>query len=98
MNWHTWVWIYLALLLVGGLIGFLKAGSKISLIASVIFAIPLVLTVVLGGGVNMALAFLAIHFVYFAMRFVRKKKFMPGGLLAVASLAAGLVVFFTTRP
>jgi len=98
MNWHTWVWIYLALLLVGGLIGFLKAGSKISLIASVLFAIPLVLTLVLGGPVNMALAFLAIHFVYFAMRFVRKKKFMPGGLLAVASLAVGLVVFFSTRP
>ncbi len=85
------------LLLVGGLIGFLKAGSKASLIASVAFAIPLVLTVVLGGGVAMALGFLAAHFVYFAFRFVRTKKFMPGGLLAIASAAAAAAVVLTTR-
>ncbi len=97
MNWHVWIWSYLVLLLVGGLIGFLKAGSKASLIASVAFAIPLVLTVVLGGSVAMGLGFLAAHFVYFAVRYVRTKKFMPGGLLAIASAAAAAAVVLTTR-
>src|SRR2546425_61354 len=32
------LWVYIVLLVVGGLIGFLKAGSKISLIMSVVFA------------------------------------------------------------
>ena len=97
MNWHTVVWIYIALLLVGGLIGLLKAGSKISLIASTLFAVPLVLGLVLAWPVKVILIVLGIHFLYFASSFARKKKFMPGGLLVIASLAAGLFVFFTTR-
>jgi uncharacterized membrane protein (UPF0136 family) len=97
MNWHVWIWSYLVLLLVGGLIGFIKAGSKASLIASVAFAIPLVLTVVLGGSVSMALGFLAAHFVFFAVRFARSKKFMPGGLLSIASAAAAIAVALTSR-
>ena len=38
MNPQTVLWIYIILLVIGGLIGFLKAGSKASLIASVSFA------------------------------------------------------------
>ena len=45
---NTVLWIYIVLLLVGGLIGFLKAGSKVSLISSSVFAAALVLTVVPG--------------------------------------------------
>ena len=98
MNWHVWIWSYLVLLLVGGLIGFIKAGSKASLIASVAFAIPLVLTVVLGGSVAVALGFLAAHVIFFAVRFARTKKFMPGGLLSIASAAAAIAVVLTSRP
>ena len=32
------LWLYIVLLLVGGLIGFLKANSKVSLIMSSVFA------------------------------------------------------------
>ena len=38
------LWIYIVLLLVGGLIGFLKAKSKVSLITSAVFAAILILT------------------------------------------------------
>ena len=38
MNQNTMLWVYIILLLVGGLIGFFKAGSKISLITSSVFA------------------------------------------------------------
>ena len=36
------LWSYTALLLIGGLMGFLKAGSRASLIASLICALPLI--------------------------------------------------------
>ena len=45
---NTVLWIYIVLLLVGGLIGFYKAKSQVSLIASAIFAALLVLTAVPG--------------------------------------------------
>lgn len=37
------LWIYIALLVAGGLMGFLKAKSKMSLIMSLAFALPLTL-------------------------------------------------------
>jgi uncharacterized membrane protein (UPF0136 family) len=43
MNPTTVLWIYIVFLLVGGLIGFLKAGSKVSLITSSAAAAILVL-------------------------------------------------------
>ena len=97
MNWHIVVWIYIALLEVGGLIGLLKAGSKASLIASTLFAVPLILGLVLAWPVNVILIVLGVHFLYFAVSFARKKKFMPGGMMAIASLAAGAVVYFATK-
>ncbi len=41
---NTVLWVYIILLLVGGLIGFLKAKSKVSLVTSAVFAAVLVLT------------------------------------------------------
>ena len=43
MNPTTVLWIYIAFLVLGGLMGFLKAKSKMSLIMSLAFAIPLAL-------------------------------------------------------
>ena len=85
----TILWVYTALLVVGGLIGFLKAGSKASIIASVAFAIPLALCA--AGIINVprvadvTLGFLV---VFFGMRFSKSKKFMPSGMMAVLSLIA----------
>ena len=38
------LWVYILLLLVGGLIGFFKGKSKVSLISSAVFAALLILT------------------------------------------------------
>lgn len=83
------LWIYIILLAIGGLIGFLKAKSKVSLIMSVSFAAALSLcaaNVVFQP--YMADILLAALLVVFAMRTVKTKKFMPGGLMLLITIAA----------
>jgi uncharacterized membrane protein (UPF0136 family) len=90
---NTVLWIYIILLLIGGLIGFFKGKSKVSLITSAVFAAVLVLTIVPGvfqpgfarGLANVAMALLL---VVFAFRLAKTKKFMPSGLMLVATIAA----------
>lgn len=88
MNPHTVLWIYIVLLLVGGLIGFLKAGSKVSLITSAVAAALLILTAIpglFGTGLarGLADAIMAALLVVFAIRLGKTKKFMPSGLMFV---------------
>lgn len=93
--------IYGVLLAVGGLIGFLKAGSRPSLIAGMLSAIgvfaALGLTIgqsQLGPPLGMLLA--VCLFVLFGYRYaVKTGKFMPSGLLAVISLVVLGVMILT---
>ncbi|MGB8369473.1 MAG: TMEM14 family protein [Limisphaerales bacterium] len=87
---NTILWVYIVLLLVGGLMGFLKVGSKVSLISSSVFAAVLVLTqtgifepTVARNLVNVLLAALL---VVFAIRLAKTKKFMPSGLMLVLTI------------
>ncbi|MBI2925860.1 MAG: TMEM14 family protein [Verrucomicrobia bacterium] len=86
INPNTVLWIYIVLLIAGGLFGFFKAGSKPSLIASVVFGAALVLCAVglLAGIVTDVL--LAALLVVFGMRLGKTKKFMPSGLMLVLTL------------
>ena len=81
------LWIYIVLLVVGGLIGFLKAKSKASLIASVVSAALLSLC---AAGIvfqpYMADIILAALLVLFAWRLTESKKFMPNGLMLVLTI------------
>ena len=87
MNPNTILWIYIVLLVVGGLIGFLKAGSKVSIIMSVTFAALLSLCAV---GIifqpYVADILLAALLVVFAVRLSKTRKFMPSGLMLVLTL------------
>ena len=78
------LWIYIILLVIGGLIGFLKGKSKVSLIMSVAFAVALSFC---AAGIifqyYVADILLAVLLVVFAMRLVKTKKFTPAGLMLV---------------
>jgi|SRR6476660_9665089 len=89
MNRNNVLWIYIVLLVIGGLMGFLKGKSQASLITSVVFALALSLC---AAGIvfypYVADILLAILLVVFAMRLVKTKKFMPGGLMLVVTIVA----------
>lgn len=81
------LWIYIVLLVIGGIIGFVKAKSKPSLIASAAFAVALALVnrrvidikylddILLGALV-----------LVFAARYAKTKKFMPAGLMIILTV------------
>jgi uncharacterized membrane protein (UPF0136 family) len=87
------LWTYIAFLLAGGLIGFFKANSKVSLLTSSIAA-ALLIVISIPGLLHhrTAMAFtdvvLAVLLVVFAIRLGKTKKFMPGGMLIIATGAA----------
>jgi len=89
MNPNQILWVYIVLLIVGGLIGFLKAKSKISLVMSAAFAAALSLC---AAGIvfqyYMADILLALLIVGFAMRVAKTKKFLPSGLMLVITILA----------
>jgi uncharacterized membrane protein (UPF0136 family) len=90
---NTVLWIYILLLVVGGLFGFFKAKSKVSLITSVIAAALLTLTAVpglLSAGMarGMADVIMAALLIVFGIRLAKTKKFMPSGMMLILTLAA----------
>ena len=88
MNQKTLLWTYIILLVVGGLFGFFKGKSKVSLIMSVSFAALLSLC---AAGIifqpYVADILLAALLVVFAIRLTKTHKFMPAGLMLVLTLA-----------
>ena len=82
------LWIYIVLLVIGGVIGFVKAKSKPSLIASSFFAVVLALVNLRIVNVNhLADILLGLLIIVFAMRYAKTKKFMPAGMLIILTLA-----------
>jgi uncharacterized membrane protein (UPF0136 family) len=87
MSPNTVLWVYIVLLIAGGVMGFVKAGSKASLIASSIFAAILALCAT--GVINWAHAadvVLAFLLVFFGMKFAKGKKFMPSGMMCILTV------------
>src|ERR1041384_4232241 len=92
------LWAYAVLLVVGGLVGFLKAGSKISLIMSLAFATPIALEA--AGKIhvaNLANILIGALLVFFGRRFAKGRKFMPAGLVVIASAVALVLRLFVLK-
>jgi uncharacterized membrane protein (UPF0136 family) len=85
----TVLWTYIVLLVVGGVVGFVKAQSKMSLLTSVGFAALLALCAV--GLIPNPLVvdiILVVLLVFFGMRVAKSKKFMPMGMMTLLTVAA----------
>ena len=81
------LWVYIGFLLVGGLIGFLKAKSAMSLVASAVFAVALVLCQLhILSQPLLPEILLAVLCLVFLMRLLKTKKFMPSGMLLVVTI------------
>src|SRR5436309_3367502 len=90
---NTVLWVYIVLLVVGGLIGFFKGKSKVSLIMSVVFAAALAVAAIprlldLHFRHGLANVLMAALLVFFGLRLAKTKKFMPSGLMLVVTIAA----------
>lgn len=92
-NSNNILWIYIVLLVVGGLIGFLKAKSKVSLYMSCGFAAGLALCAIpnfldLSFRRGLANGLMAALLIVFTIRLAKTKKFMPAGMMLVVTIVA----------
>ena len=86
MTGHTVLWVYIVLLFLGGLMGFIKAKSKASIIASSIFAAVLILFALDILPFRYHLAVLIFLLLFFGSRLLRSKKFMPNGMMTILTI------------
>ena len=77
------------MLVAGGMVGFLKAGSKMSLLTSVGFAVVLALCAMgIIPDPIVADIVLLVLLVFFGMRLAKTKKFMPMGMMTLVTVLA----------
>lgn len=90
------VWVYGVIMILGGIAGFVRVGSRASLISGVGFGLVLLVS---GFGVwrgsqtclVAAVVIALLLVVLFAMRYAKKQRFMPAGMLAILSLVAAVM-------
>jgi uncharacterized membrane protein (UPF0136 family) len=92
------IWVYGVIMILGGIMGYVKVGSKASLLSGVGFGLGLLACgygAWCGSGNSVAAAEIIalLLVVLFAIRYAKKRRFMPAGMLAVLSVVA-VVVFW----
>lgn len=92
MKPETILWIYIVLLVIGGLIGFLKAKSKMSLITSVAFGAVLAFCALDKLDMKVAWGVLGFLALFFVMKFMKGKKFMPSGMMSLLTIVTLIAV------
>ncbi len=96
--------VYALLLIAGGAMGYVKARSKPSLIAGTISGIVGLIAAVLATtvgpklGVQVGLGLSALMILFFGPRFLRSKKFMPAGLMAILSILVAICMIVALLP
>ena len=90
--------LYGALVLAGGWMGFKKAGSRPSLVSGATSGALLFVAAALSlsgnrAGLELGMAVAFVLLAFFGYRLARSGKFMPAGLMVAASLAA-LALFY----
>jgi uncharacterized membrane protein (UPF0136 family) len=91
------VWVYAAFIFVGGIIGWVKAKSRQSLVSGIVFGIALAVAgsqLSRPGAVLVALGLSLVLLTVFGIRLAKTRKLMPAGVSALASLI--VVIILTT--
>ena len=88
MNAVTILWIYIVLMVLGGVMGFVKAKSKTSLIASVSFGTILSLFALNILPFRHHVWVLLFLLIFFGMRLAKSKKMMPNGMMTILTVLA----------
>jgi uncharacterized membrane protein (UPF0136 family) len=94
------VLLYALIVLAGGLTGFLKAGSYVSLMAGLSFGGLLLLSFFVfkrKWGPYLALVITFILDAFFTQKYLQTLKFMPSGMLSLLSLAVLISLAFFIR-
>lgn len=96
------IWAYGMIMMLGGVMGYLKVGSKASLLSGVGMGLAL-----LGSGYGVwherrealiaSVVIAALLVALFAIRLAKTKRFMPAGVLAILSLAAVIIFGFALK-
>ncbi len=94
--------IFAVVMFAGGLIGYLTAGSRASLISGTVSAALLVLAFFLARvnpvqGLGAAAVLSVLLAVVFAIRAFKTRKFMPAGMLLIVSIAAAAYFWLSSR-
>lgn len=89
--------LYALIVIAGGIVGYLKAGSSASLAMGAAFGLLLIATSFLmyrkvAWALNLSLAATLFLLLFFSYRFTASYKFMPAGLMALLS---ALTLFYT---
>jgi uncharacterized membrane protein (UPF0136 family) len=98
----TIVGIYALILLIGGLVGYMKADSIPSLVSGLVFSVVLFLCAyaISKGKLAAQYVALAVTFVldgFFTHRFAKTLNFIPSGLMSLLSLAVIIVIALKIR-
>ena len=96
------IWVYGVIMILGGIAGYMNVGSKASLISGVGFGLGLLACGYgawhdSGNSVAAAEIIALILVVLFAIRYAKKHRFMPAGMLAVLSLVAVIVFWLAMK-
>ncbi|MBE9078211.1 hypothetical protein IQ241_13065 [Romeria aff. gracilis LEGE 07310] len=94
---------YGLLAVIGGVLGYTKAGSKISLISGIVSGLLLIAGAVLYSGGNPVGLLLAqivtlVLVIVFIIRLVKTRKFMPAGLMVIAGVITLIALFSAGAP
>lgn len=96
------IWVYGVIMMLGGIMGYVKVGSKASLLSGVGMGLALLAS---GYGVwhgsrdslIVSVVVAALLVALFAIRLAKTKRFMPAGVLAILSLAAVIIFGFALK-
>jgi len=90
---------YGILAIIGGIIGYIQAQSRVSLISGSISGLLLIFSGVMqlqgqAWGRFLATVVTAVLVIVFAVRLAKSRKFMPAGLMTILGVAALVVMLF----